>query len=80
MNEHQLAVLIQQLQFLVSDFQISIPTLRERAALAAMQGLLADSYNRDSGFSDIAKAAWKAADAFMTELANRKDVSKEPKP
>lgn len=81
MNEQQLAVLIQQLRSLVSDFQTSLPTLHERAALAAMQGLLADCHNyTDNEFDVIAKAAWKAAEAFMTERTNRKDASREPNP
>lgn len=54
-------------------------TLREQAAIAAIQGLLADGEDRrSSGPLSTAQTAVEYADALVAELASTSPVSPEP--
>lgn len=52
--------------------QLSGLTIRERVALAAMQGLLSDT-EVDCSADDIAEAAFKMAEAWLAEAQKRRE-------
>lgn len=55
----------------LADIVSQMPTIRERIATAAMQGILADP-NASGSYAEIAEKAVNWADALITELDKEK--------